>query len=298
MLLFRRGFSTIRPRRSVLYLPGSNARALGKARTLGADCLILDCEDAVSPGSKEVARQQVVGALRSGGYGNTELVARVNGLDTQWGEADVAALAPASAHAILLPKVESVESVERLSALVEAACSAAAVPPPDLWCLIETPLGVLRAAEIAAHPRVACLVMGTADLSAELRVGDEPGRAPLLTSLSCVVLAARAYGTAAIDGVCMRYKDVVACERHYAQGRSLGFDGATLIHPMNIAAANAAFGPAPADVDHARRVIEAYTAAAAEGSALAVLDDTLIEELHVRAARRVLKLANAVEERG
>lgn len=278
------------PRRSALYLPGSNARALEKARTLPADVVILDLEDAVAPEAKALARQQVADALRAGGFGRREMVVRINAPDSEWGREDISALVGGPSCAVLLPKTEQVESVQS----VASAWSGAA---PPIWCMIETPLGVLRAAELAAQPSVACLVAGTNDLAADLRCdGSWAERAALLPHLSQIVLAARAHGKACLDGVHMDLTDDAGLEASCAQGRALGFDGKTLIHPKTLAAANRAFAPSEAEAERARRVVAAFEEAAAAGSALVVLDGKLVEELHVREARRLLALHESVRE--
>ena len=287
----RRSLSTaIRPRRSALYLPGSNARALEKAKSLACDVLLLDCEDAVAPENKELARDQIAGALRAGGYGRRELVVRTNSLDTPWGVADLRAAAAAGADAVLLPKVEDVSMVQRAFAALEGA-------PTAIWVMVETPLGVLRAESLAASPLVGCLVAGTNDLAADLRCdGAWAERAALLPSLAQMVLAARAHGKVALDGVHIDLADDAGLAASCDQGRRLGFDGKSLIHPKTIAAANAAFTPSADEVARARAVIAAFDAAAAAGSALAVLDGKLVEELHVRASRRLIAVAEACAE--
>lgn len=286
----------VRPRRSVLYVPGSNARALEKARALPADALILDLEDAVTPSAKEEARSLALAALRSGGFGRKELVLRVNGAGTPWGAADLAAAARSGAHAVLLPKVEGASEVQRAErALLEAG----APPGQALWCMIETPAGVLRAAEIAAaSPRLACLVAGTADLTKDLRARHTPARLEVLASLSLVVLAARAHGLAALDGVHLDLDDQAGFEAACRQGRDLGFDGKTLIHPRTVAAANRAFAPAPEEVALAGRVVAAHAEAQAAGKGVVVVDGRLVEALHVEEARRVLALAEAIASGG
>ena len=287
----RRALSTaMRPRRSALYLPGSNARALEKAKSLPCDVLLLDCEDAVAPENKELARDQIAGALRAGGYGRRELVVRTNSLDTPWGVADLRAAAAAGADAVLLPKVEDVSMVQRAFAALEGA-------PTAIWVMVETPLGVLRAESLAASPLVGCLVAGTNDLAADLRCdGAWAERAALLPSLAQMVLAARAHGKVALDGVHIDLADDAGLAASCDQGRRLGFDGKSLIHPKTIAAANAAFTPSADEVARARAIIAAFDAAAAAGSALAVLDGKLVEELHVRASRRLIAVAEACAE--
>lgn len=280
-----------RPRRSLLFMPGANARALDKARELPADGLIFDLEDAVAPDAKEAARARVAAALGRGGYGRRELVLRVNGLDTEWGEEDLWAAAEMPLDAVLLPKVESADRVRAsLAHLGRRGTGAVAV-----WCMIETPLGVLAAAEIAAaSPHVAALVMGTSDLTADLHARTLPDRTPLLTALQLVLLAARAHGLAALDGVHLDLADEAGFAAACAQGRALGFDGKTLIHPKQVAAANAAFAPSADEVADARRIIAAHDAATAEGKGVAVVDGRLVENLHVAAARRTLARAAAI----
>ena len=283
----------VRPRRSVLYMPGSNPRALQKARTLACDGVILDLEDSVAPGAKADARAQVLAALAEGGYGGRELIVRANGLETPWGRDDLVAIAQSGAHAALLPKVESADAVRRAEAVLDAAGA-----PPDLaiWCMMETPLGILHAEEIAfASPRVACLVLGTSDLAKDLHAAHTAMRLPFLTSLSMCLLAARAAGIAVLDGVHLDLGDDAGFAAACAQGRELGFDGKTLIHPKQLAAANDAFAPSEADVAWARRIIAAHAAAEAEGKGVVLVDGRLIENLHVASAHRSVALADAIE---
>jgi citrate lyase subunit beta/citryl-CoA lyase len=282
-----------RPRRSVLYMPGSNPRALEKARALAADALILDLEDAVAPDAKAQARDLVAATVQGGGYGNRELVVRTNGLDTAWGRDDVIAAARAAPDAILLPKVESAAQVQEAAALIEAHGAAKTA----IWCMMETPKGMLHAEAIAsASPRLACFVMGTNDLAKDLNARHTPMRLPMITALGLCLLAARAYGLAIIDGVFMDVKDEAGLAASCQQGVELGFDGKTLIHPAQLEAANRAFAPSDADVDHARRVVAAFAAARAEGKGVVLLDGKLIENLHVVAAERLLALHDAIEK--
>ena len=284
----------IRPRRSVLYMPGSNQRALEKARTLPADCLVLDLEDAVAPASKGAARQLVVEAVASGGYGRRELVIRINALDTEWGEDDLVAVAGSRAHAICLPKVESAAQV---LAVANALDNLGVPVDMAIWAMLETPRGILRAEEIAgAHPRLRVLVMGTSDLAKDLRVPHTPDRLGLLASLGHSVLAARAYGLDILDGVHLDIADGEGFRAICAQGRKLGFDGKTLIHPSQIAAANAAFGPDEAAIEHAQRTLGVWDEAQREGRGVALLDGRLVENLHADEARRVLAIAAVIEE--
>lgn len=282
----------IRPRRSLLFMPGANTRALDKSRELPADGLIFDLEDAVAPDAKESARAAVSEALARGGYGRRELVLRVNALDTEWGEADLQAAASMPLDAVLLPKVESGERVRETVVRLDRA----GVPVSlAVWCMIETPKGVLVAAEIAsASPRVATLVMGTSDLTKDLRARDTPDRMPLMMSLQFVLLAARAHGLTALDGVHLDLGDEAGFAALCAQGRALGFDGKTLIHPKQIAPANAAFAPSADEIAQARKIIAAHEAALAGGKGIVVVDGRLVENLHVEAARLTIALAEAI----
>jgi citrate lyase subunit beta / citryl-CoA lyase len=281
-----------RPRRSILYVPGSNPRALDKARSLAADGLIIDLEDAVAPQAKESARKIVAEALAEGGYGRRELVLRVNAIDTPWGPADLAAAAAMPLDGVLLPKVESAERVRLAVSLLEAL---EAPQRLTLWCMLETPLGILRAGEIAAaSPRLSAFVLGTSDLTKDLHALPTRDRLPLITSLSLAVLAARAHGLVVLDGVHLDLADdegfVAACR----QGRELGFDGKTLIHPKQIPAANAAFAPTKEEIDWSRRIIAAHSQAATAGKGVVVVDGRLIENLHVEDASRLLALADEI----
>ena len=285
---------TSRPRRSVLYMPGSNARALEKGRSLPADGLILDLEDAVAPDAKEMARAQVREAVAAGGFGRRELVIRTNGLDTPLGRDDIAAAATSGADAVLLPKVESA----RMVADAIAALTAAGAPDDlDIWCMMETPKGMLRADEVAgSDPRVACLVMGTSDLAKDLHAAHTRERLPMLTSLGLCLLAARAHGIAILDGVHLDLADDEGFAYACRQGVELGFDGKTLIHPKTIAAANQAFAPSDDEIAWSRKIIDAHAEAEAEGKGIVLVDGRLIENLHVEAARRQVALAEAIAE--
>jgi citrate lyase subunit beta/citryl-CoA lyase len=282
-----------RPRRSVLYMPGSNARALDKARGLPADGLIFDLEDAVAPDAKPQARANVLEALVAGGYGRRELVVRVNALATPWGYDDLAAVACSEADAVLLPKVESADEVRKAEAVLVAA---GAPPELALWCMMETPRGILRAEEIAqATPRMAALVMGTSDLAKDLHCAHTPLRMPMITSLGLCLLAARATGLAILDGVHLDLADDEGFRAACVQGRELGFDGKTLIHPKTILAANEVFAPSADEVGWARRIMAAHAEATAEGRGVVVVDGKLVENLHVESARRTVALAEAIE---
>jgi citrate lyase subunit beta / citryl-CoA lyase len=282
----------VRPRRSVLYMPGSNARALDKAKSLPADALIFDLEDAVAPDAKSSAREQVCAALRAGGYGPRETIVRVNTLATPWGQADLAAAARAGADAVLIPKVESADGVRQALAVLDDAGAPAVLP---LWCMMETPRAMLRAEQIAGtHLRVSCLVMGTSDLAKDLHAAHTPERLPMLTALGLCLLAARACGLAILDGVHLDLEDDAGLAASCRQGAELGFDGKTLIHPRQIGPANAAFAPSAEAIARARRIIEAHEEAARAGKGVVVVDGRLVENLHVIEARRQVQLAEAI----
>jgi len=275
-------------------MPGSNGRALEKAKVLAADGLIFDLEDAVAPDAKAAARQQVCEAVRTGGYGRRELIVRVNELATLWGREDLAAVASCGADAVLLPKVESATLVRQTWDMLTASGASEHLA---IWCMLETPLGILHAEEIAAsHPQVAVLVMGTSDLVKDLHARHTRERLPLLTSLGLCVLAARAYGLAALDGVHLDLEDDAGFAAACYQAVELGFDGKTLIHPKTIATANTIFSPAPEDVAWARSIIAAYAQAVAAGRGVIVVEGRLIENLHVEEARRIVALADAIAE--
>jgi citrate lyase subunit beta/citryl-CoA lyase len=281
----------VRPRRSALFLPASNARAVEKARTLPCDVVILDLEDAVAPAQKDAARAAAVAAVRGDGFGARELVVRTNAPDTAWGADDLAALAGAGVAAVLLPKVASPETLRVARGMVGDG--------PALWAMIESCDGVLALREIAAAAPatgLAALVVGPNDLARELRCRPGVDRAPLWPILTQVVLAARAAGLAALDGVINTLDDVDAIAAECRQGRDWGFDGKTLIHPAQIAPANAAFGPSVVEVEAARVLTEAFTGREDEGAIR--VDGRMIERLHLDEARRTLALAAAIAERG
>lgn len=286
--------ATSRPRRSVLYMPGSNTRAMEKGRSLPADALILDLEDAVAPDAKEQARANIKDALAQGGYGGREILVRVNALDTAWGEDDLAAMATAGSDGILLPKVESAETVLAAQKILDDNGG-----PVDLaiWCMIETPLGVLHAEEIGkSSPRLGGFVMGTSDLAKDLHCLHTPERLPFMTSLNISVLVARAFGLAILDGVHLDLSDPAGFEASCKQGLELGFDGKTLIHPKTIGTANAVFGPTAEEVDRSARIIDAFETASSAGKGVVLLDGKLVENLHVENAKRVLALATMIKE--
>jgi len=285
----------LRPRRSVLYMPGANERALEKAKGLDADALILDLEDAVAPDAKPEARDRVCAAVGSGEYGHRELTIRVNGIGTEWHDDDLAAAAQAGPHGVVVPKVNSADEVR---SLVDALEKAGAPDHTRLWAMVETPTAILHAEEIAAaHERLAVLVMGTNDLVNETFALHVPGRAPLLPSLTIALLAARAAGKVILDGV---YNNVMNEEGFAAearQGREMGFDGKTLIHPRQVGPTNSAFAPSESDVEHAGEVIEAYEQAQADGRGVVTVNGRMIEHLHVRDAQRILALHEAITAR-
>lgn len=284
---------TARPRRSVLYMPGSNVRALEKAKTLAADGLILDLEDAVAPDAKQQARKQVCEAVQGGGYGMRELIIRVNGLATPWGYDDIAAASRSGCDAVLLPKVESADAIRHMESIMRANGA------PDemaIWAMMETPRSVLASEQIAAStPRMECLVMGTSDLAKELDCAHTRERLPFITSLGICLLAARAYGLAILDGVYLDLKDDAGFEFACLQGAEMGFDGKTLIHPNQLAVCNKVFTPRPEDVEWSRRIIAAHAEAAARGEGVAVVDGKLIENLHVESAKRLVQMWDAIE---
>lgn len=286
----------IRPRRSVLYMPGANERALEKAKTIDADALILDLEDSVAPDAKVQGRESVCAAVRSGEYGHRELAIRVNSIGTQWHDADIAAAAAAGPDAILVPKVESAAQIRDLVGAMEAA---GAPEDTQLWAMIETPRAIVHAEEIAAaHDRLTVVVMGTNDIVNETYGLHVPGRNPVvLSALSTTLIAVRAAGKVVIDGV---YNDVSNTEGFAAeaqQGREMGFDGKTLIHPAQVDPCNAAFSPSEADLERARGLIAAFDEATAAGAGVATYNNKLVEELHVRDARRILAFADALRTR-
>lgn len=278
-----------RPYRSVLYIPGSKDRALDKARGLAVDAIIFDLEDAVAPDAKEGARDTLKAALAEGGYGNRAKIVRINGLDTQWGEGDVAALRDADADAFLLPKVNSAADVQALADLLGN--------DTPIWAMIETPLGVLNALEISAHPQLQGFVAGTNDLAKELNCRYRADRLPMQMALQTMLLAARAHGVVAVDGVYNQFKDDEGLKAECDQGRDLGFDGKTLIHPAQVAVTNEAFAPSEAEIDLAKRQIAAFEESEAAGQGVAVVDGKIVENLHVETATKLLAKAAAIAER-
>lgn len=276
-----------RPFRSALYIPGSKERALDKARGLACDAIIFDLEDAVAPDAKGDARDTLVAALKQGGYGNRARIVRINGMDTEWAAGDIAALQGADFDALLIPKVNNAADVQAVADLI------ADVP---LWAMMETAHGMLNALDIAAHPRMAGFVMGTNDLAKELNSRTRADRLPMLTSLQLCLLAARAEGIVAIDGVYNAFKDDDGLRAECAQGRDMGFDGKTLIHPAQLAIANTAFAPTQDEIDLARRQIAAFDAAKAAGQGVAVVDGKIVENLHIVTAQHTLATAAAIAD--
>ncbi|QFR33509.1 CoA ester lyase [Ancylobacter sp. TS-1] len=295
----------VRPRRSVLFMPGSNARALEKARTLPADAIVIDLEDAVAPDAKGLARGQAVAALAQGGFGPREVVVRTNAADTPWFEADLASLARASAQgagpeAVLIPKISDPETLVLAGRRLEAM---GAAPSLRLWAMIETPIAVLRALDIALaakNPatRLAALVLGTNDLSKETGARIVPGRAPMASWLSHCVLAARAGGVEVLDAVWNDFRDLDGFARECAQAADLGFDGKTLIHPSQIEPCNAAFSPPPAEVEAARGLIALFDQPENAGKGVVQIEGRMVERMHADIARRTVALADAIAARG
>ena len=285
--------SKLRPRRSVLYMPAANERALEKAKTIASDALIFDLEDAVSPESKDAARDNAVKAASSGDYGKREITIRCNGLDTPWGAADIAAAAKSCASSIVIPKVGNAAMIDEVSKHLDAAGAPAEM---KIWAMVETPSAIFNAREIAAHPRVAVLVMGTNDLVKELHAVQVPGRAPVISHLATALLAAREADKPILDGVYNDIKNADGFRAECVQGMQMGFDGKTLIHPDQVAVANEVWAPGEAEVEHAHRVIEAFNTARAEGKGVVQLDGKMIENLHVANAERLIAIASAIAE--
>jgi citrate lyase subunit beta/citryl-CoA lyase len=286
---------TFRPRRSVLYMPGANARALEKARTLNADCLILDLEDSVAPEAKEEARRQVTAAVAQGGYGRREVVIRINGPETPWGDDDLKAAAQTTADAVLVPKVSQAGDVLRASVNLKRA---GARPGLALWAMMETPTAILNAQEIAAArgegPELAVLVLGTNDLTKETRARAGSGRLAIVPWLATSVLAARASGIDVIDGVYNDFKDEAGFRAECEQGRDMGMDGKTLIHPTQIDPCNAIFAPSEEDVARAGKVIAAFGEPQNAGRGVITVDGRMVERLHLAMAERTVEIARAI----
>lgn len=278
---------TNRPCRSVLYIPASKARALEKARALPVDAIIFDLEDAVAVSEKPAARGALVRALEAGGYGARLKLIRVNGLETEWGAADAAAAAGLACDGVLVPKVERASDLDRVAQITGTM---------PLWAMMETPRGILNAAGIAGHPLLEGMVMGTNDLSKDLHARTRPDRLPLMAGLGACVLAAKAEGRVIVDGVYNAFQDEEGLRAECVQGRDMGFDGKTLIHPSQIDAANTVFAPTRDEIALAQRQIEVFEAARAAGEGVAVLDGRIVENLHVETARRTIAMARAIME--
>lgn len=278
--------ATTRPTRSVLYIPGSKERALEKAKTLPVDAIIFDLEDAVAIDEKVGARDTLKTALAEGDYGNRLKVVRINGLDTEWGEDDARAVAEMNCDAVLLPKVDGPAQLDALAALVG---------DKPLWAMMETCAGMLNANAIAAHPQLKGFIMGTNDLAKELNMRFRADRLPLITSLQLCLLAAKDNGVIIVDGVYNAFKDDEGLKNECEQGRDMGFDGKTLIHPAQVAVCNEAFAPSEAEVDLAKRQIAAFEQAEAEGQGVAVVDGKIVENLHIVTAKKILAQAEAIE---
>jgi citrate lyase subunit beta/citryl-CoA lyase len=286
---------SIRPRRSVLYMPGSNSRALEKARILPTDSLIFDLEDAVAPDAKAQARHQVVMAVKEGGYKQREIIVRVNGLETPWGRDDIATVATLPIDGVLLPKISTPQQIAEAVKLLDHSGGSATLP---IWIMAETPQGILNIDQIAgSHPRLAVMVMGTSDLAKEMRVRHTKDRVGLLVPLSLCVMAARAHGLEIVDGVHLNLDDDEGFRAACLQGRDLGFDGKTLIHPKQIEGANQVFAPSALEVKNAREILAAWEDAQTQGKGVVVVNGRLVENLHVEESKRLLALASVIGER-
>jgi len=286
---------TSRPRRSTLYMPGSNTRALEKAKSLAADSLILDLEDSVAADQKTAARENIARAVAEGGYGYREIAVRINPLSSPWGYDDLAMVSRSKADAVLLPKVESADMIRQAEGVMVQQGARAEMA---VWAMMETPLGMLRAEEIAgSSPRLVCLVMGTSDLAKDLHASHTPDRMPMITSLGMCLLAARAFGLAILDGVHLDLRDDEGFAYSCKQGLAMGFDGKTLIHPRTIDVANETFAPSAEEVDWSKKIIAAHAEAMSQGKGVAVYEGKLIENLHVENAQRVVAMSEAIAAR-
>lgn len=274
--------------RSVLYIPASRARAIEKARGLACDAIIFDLEDAVSPSEKAIARDILREELKAGGFGYRQKIVRINGLETEWGIEDAKAVVEMNCDAVLLPKVSSSKDVERLGEITGEL---------PIWCMMETPRGILNALDIADQLLTQGFVLGTNDLAKDIGCDTGGDRLALMQSLQSCVLAARASDIVCVDGVYNAFKDVQGLVVESEQGRALGMDGKTLIHPAQIETANRVFAPDDSKIELAKRQIEAFEEATARGEGVAVLDGKIVENLHVETAHRILSMANALRER-
>jgi citrate lyase subunit beta / citryl-CoA lyase len=283
--------SDMRPRRSVLYMPAANERALEKAKTLPADAIIFDLEDAVAPDAKEGARANAIAAASSGDYGRRELTIRCNGLDTEWGSDDLAAVARSGAAAVVIPKVGSVETLDLVSKLLDVARAPESL---SIWAMVETPTAIFDIRAIAAHPRVAVLVMGTNDLARELGAKLVANRHPLIPHLATAIAAAREAGKVILDGVYNDVKNLDGFRGECTQGAEMGFDGKTLIHPAQVDIANDVWAPTADEIAAAQRIIDAFDEGLREGRGVITVDGRMIENLHVDNARRTLSTAEAI----
>ncbi|MEY4172966.1 MAG: hypothetical protein RI900_131 [Actinomycetota bacterium] len=288
--------SDLRPRRSVLYMPAANERALEKAKSIAADAIIFDLEDAVAPDAKESARANAVAAASSGDYGNRELTIRCNGLDTPWGRDDLAAAAASGAASVVIPKVGSVAYLDEVSAILQGAGAPATM---GIWAMIETPTAIFDVRAIAAHPRVGVLVMGTNDLAREVRSSlGAAGRHPLVPHLATALLGAREAGKVILDGVYNDVKNLEGFRAECVHGFEMGFDGKTLIHPDQVPVCNEVWAPSEADIENARGLIAAFEAGIAEGKGVVTYNGRMIENLHVANAQRLLAVADAIAALG
>jgi len=290
---------SFRPRRSALYMPGSNARALEKARTLDVDCLLLDLEDAVAPDAKELARTQIGEAVTAGGYGDREVVIRINGLDTPWGEDDLAAAVKAGPDAILVPKVNKPADLQRIAHKLSVLGAPAEL---KLWAMMETPEAMLNAGAIGAcgkdaQVRLSCFVMGTNDLAKETRARLTPGRAAMMPWLMTCVAAARAGGIDILDGVYNAFQDEEGFAAECAQGVDMGMDGKTLIHPKQIGPCHAAFSPSEEEIAWARRINELFDLPENASKGAIQVDGKMVERLHAEMGKRAIAIANAIDAR-
>jgi citrate lyase subunit beta/citryl-CoA lyase len=288
----------IRPRRSALYMPGSNARALEKARMLPADVIIIDLEDAVAPEAKASAREQACAAIKAKGFGSREVVLRTNGFETPWANDDLAAAVAAQPDAVLIPKVSSVEQLQAVGDQIRRAPRAMAV-----WAMIETALGILNISSIASaakdgSTRLSCLVLGTNDIAKETRARFVPGRWPWVPALSQVIVAARAHGLDVLDGVFNDIKDIEGFRRECADGRDLGFDGKTLIHPTQLEPCNEIFSPSSEEIAAAKKIVAAFELPENKGKGVISLDGRMVEIMHADIARRTVALSEAIAAKG